>query len=204
MTMIKPQRIIFQAATERPCSDELLWLSFKNGDRLAFTVLYKRYWRWLCEVVGSICADKALVKDCVQDLFAELWRNRQGLSVPISVKAYLLRSGQRKILKQLKKKRSVFCQGLVENLPDRERVTSIENKRIERELVEEQKRDLYTVVNTLTRRQREAVYLRFYADLSYAEIAGKMSISTDSIYNLISKAIQHMQEQVQRCPLPTL
>ena len=51
-------------------------------------------------------------------------------------------------------------------------------------------------MDALTRRQKEVIYLKFYANLSYPEIAGKMAISTDSIYNLVSKAIDNMQSEL--------
>lgn len=55
----------------------------------------------------------------------------------------------------------------------------------------------------LTKRQREALFLKFYANLSYTEIAGMMAISTGSIYNLISKSIDSMQHALGKASLHT-
>jgi RNA polymerase sigma factor (sigma-70 family) len=49
----------------------------------------------------------------------------------------------------------------------------------------------------LTKRQQEAIYLKFYSNLSYKEVAAIMSISVDSIYNLISKAIDSLQHEIK-------
>jgi len=184
--------------------DEMLWLEFKNGDRNSFAIIYLRYCKVLMQTGILICDDKDLVMDCIHDLFVEIWKNRGGLGLPLSVKAYLIRSLQRKLLRQLKKRRSGFCQYQVDAVPDTETVPSIEKKIISEQFRKEQKLDVQKAITVLTRRQQEAVYLRFYANLSYAEIAGKMAISTDSIYNLISKAMGNMQQELERMPMHTL
>lgn len=184
--------------------DEMLWPGFKNGDRNSFAILYLRYCKVLTQTGIAICDDRELVMDCIHDLFVEMWKNRSGLGLPLSVKAYLIRSLQRKLLRQLKRRRSAFCQYHMDAVPDTETVPCIEKKIISEQFRQEQKQDVQKAITVLTRRQQEAVYLRFYANLSYAEIAGKMAISTDSIYNLISKAMGNMQQELERMPMHTL
>jgi len=48
----------------------------------------------------------------------------------------------------------------------------------------------------LTRRQREAIYLRFYQNLSYDEIAKLMTMKVESVYNVISKAISLLKNTI--------
>jgi RNA polymerase sigma factor (sigma-70 family) len=59
-------------------------------------------------------------------------------------------------------------------------------------------------LSALTKRQQEAIYLKFYSDLSYKEVAAMMSISVDSIYNLISKAIDSLQHELNKVPVQKL
>lgn len=188
----------------RKTCEETLWVDFKKGDRRSFALLYLRYHKILIQSGISICSDRDLIMDCIHDLFVELWKNKTGLCIPQSVKAYLVRSLQRKLLRQLKKQRSGCCHYPVETVPDTETVPSIERKLITDQFRKEQKNDVRKAITVLTRRQQEAVYLRFYANLSYSEIAGKMAISTDSIYNLISKAMGNMQQELERMPMHTL
>jgi RNA polymerase sigma factor (sigma-70 family) len=46
---------------------------------------------------------------------------------------------------------------------------------------------------SLTHRQKEAVYLKFYNGLTNDEISEVMQVNKQSVYNHISKAIQKMQ-----------
>ncbi|MCC6290409.1 MAG: sigma-70 family RNA polymerase sigma factor [Chitinophagaceae bacterium] len=178
-------------------SDGELWQDFKNGDKQAFAFLYHRYCNILLQNALGICNDKEMVKDCIHDLFMTIWKNRQRLNIPRSVKAYLLRSVQRKIIRQLKKSRSHFVAYAAQYM-EADVVHSIEKKIIADQLYQRQKQYIIKAIEALSRRQKEAVYLKFYANLSYPEIAGKMAISTDAIYNLISKAIDNMQGRLSR------
>ncbi len=93
---------------------------------------------------------------------------------------------------------------LVGSLHEVNTVFCVEKAIIAEQLRQEQQENIWRAIGVLTRRQQEAVYLKFYANLSYPEIAGKMCISTNAIYNLISKAIGNMQETFSKTNFPTL
>lgn len=179
-----------------PLPDTTLWASFKKGDKDAFAVIYHRYHKILVQNSLRISADKDFIEDCVHDLFAEMWKNKQNLGFPQSVKAYLISSIQRKVIRQMKKTRLIFQLKETDELNDLQIDFSVERKIIAEQTRVEQQHTLFRAMKALTKRQKEAVYLKFYANLSYPEIAGKMAISTDSIYNLVSKAIDNMQVEL--------
>ena len=85
--------------------DRFLWSTFRNGDKEAFANLYHRYFKILIESSLRISHDKDMIKDCIHDLFVELWKNKLNLGIPRSVKAYLYISIQRKIIRQVKRTR---------------------------------------------------------------------------------------------------
>lgn len=176
--------------------DVVLWASFKKGDKEAFAIIYHRYSKILVQTGLRISTDKDFIEDCVHDLFAEMWKNKQNLGFPQSVKAYLTSSIQRKVIRQLKKARLLTDWNEIDDINRHHADSSVERKLIAEQTRLEQQNILFRAMNTLTRRQKEAVYLKFYANLSYPEIAGKMAISTDSIYNLVSKAIDNLQDHL--------
>ncbi|MES1214752.1 MAG: sigma-70 family RNA polymerase sigma factor [Bacteroidota bacterium] len=178
--------------------DCMLWKTFRNGDKDAYAMLYHRYFKFLVESSLRISSDKDLIKDCIHDLFVEIWKNKLNLDIPRSVKAYLCISIQRKIIRQVKKTRLWLSHSDFKGIMDTEIDYSIEKKIISEQLRLERQNSVYKAMDTLTKRQKEAVYLKFYANLSYPEIASKMAISTDSIYNLVSKAIDNMQVEMSK------
>jgi len=175
--------------------DEEVWNAFRNNQKEAFAVIYYRFFKLLLQKGLQISSDRELVKDCIHDLFVELWKNKIQLVTPLSVKAYLIVSIRRKIIRQLKKLRSQKTE--MDRLP-LECVNSKEDQLISEQLTQDKTSMVIRALNSLTKRQREAIQLKFYANLSYEEIAEMMKISTDSIYNLVSKAIDNMQEGLTR------
>jgi RNA polymerase sigma factor (sigma-70 family) len=181
--------------------DEVVWNAYRDNNMDAFAVIYYRFFSILLQRGLQISSDRELVKDCIHDLFLEIWKNKKNLSTPISVKAYLVVSIQRKILRQLKKIRSQ--QNEAERMPQGI-VTSKEDQIIMEQLRHDQQSMVVRAVNALSKRQKEAIQLKFYENLSYEEIAGMMNISTCSIYNLVSKAIGNMQQGLTKEAEPKL
>lgn len=183
-------------------SDEAIWDFFKKGDKQAFAVLYQRYFEMLFQYGIKMAEDRDLVKDCVHDLFVDIWKNKENLTDPKCVKAYLLSAIQHKLMRQLTRIRSRQKEITLMTLP----VTAPcrEDQMIEDQTNLEQKYIVSKALRALTKRQQEAIYLKFYGNLSYKEVAAMMSISVDSIYNLISKAIDSLQDELNKVPVQKL
>jgi hypothetical protein len=73
-----------------------LWQQYKLGDPEAFAQLYGDYVQVLYAQGLRVTPDAGLVKDCIHDLFVELWRDRQRVPESAAVPEYLaqaLRAG---------------------------------------------------------------------------------------------------------------
>lgn len=183
-------------------SDEVTWDFFKKGDKQAFAALYQRYFQMLFQYGIKMAEDRDLVKDCVHDLFVDIWKNKENLTDPKCVKAYLLSAIQHKLIRQLTRIRSRQKEITLMTLPGI--VPCREDQMIEDQTNLEQKYIVNKALRALTKRQQEAIYLKFYGNLSYKEVAAMMSISIDSIYNLISKAIDSLQDELNKVPVQKL
>jgi RNA polymerase sigma factor (sigma-70 family) len=168
-----------------------IWRQFKEGDEKAYEWLYTQYFFLLFRYGRKIVADKELIKDCIQDLFVDLWKSRQQLSEPRSVKAYLLVCLRRHILRQSDGR----FQALQET-HDLETVEPHEWHLIEDETVIDRKKQITQAIKTLTKRQQEVVFLKFYSNLPYDEIAQVMDITKDAVYVLVSKALTAIQKKI--------
>lgn len=175
-------------------TDEATWALFREGNREALGQLYFRYFRLLVQYGSGITSDRGLVRDCIHDIFVELWNRRRHLAMPRSVKAYLLVSVRRKLLRAVRRAR--FISSPVDNDDSQLVVESKEAQMIRDQHTADQHEMLRQAMLRLTRRQREAIYLRYYANLSYAEITAVMKISSDAIYNLVSNAIDALQQHM--------
>lgn len=183
--------------------DIQLWLEFKSGSMPAYAKLYELYFHVLFKYSCKIAQNRSLILDTIQDLFIELWKNKQNLGTPASVKNYLFKSIRRKLYRQIDHGKDLYTQD-ISAFSDMEVAFSREHQLIGEQARHEQLLELSKALASLTRRQREVIFLKFYQNLSYDEISAIMAISIDAVYNLVSKAIGSLQKNTKKIDLFTL
>lgn len=174
-----------------------LWAAFKRGSETAYAHIYKIYFFRLYNYGKKFTADAALVEDCIQQLFVELWQHKHNLGNTASVKNYLYKSFRRKILRKIHQPRRImFMQHAAENYPFNISL-SHENDIIRKEVEENQKHLLEEGLKMLSEKQKEAIFLKFYDRLSYDEISRIMELDTKAVYDLIYKGTRKLKKYLQ-------
>lgn len=177
----------------KPPEDKRLWEQMKKGDDEALATLFKRYYALLYDYGIKISHRQELVKDCIQDLFAYVWKKRSTLSMADSVPAYLIVSLRRLLLKSIERfdqKETVyqeFSQYQFDN------AFSSEDILIRNEEIDAVKKVLQQAINKIPTRMREALYLKTYSELSYKEIAVIMQINSQVARNYVSEAFRRLR-----------
>ena len=189
-----PKSNDFSSAKEGSFKDAVLWDSFKKGNELALSILYKKHVQRLYDYGMHTCRDHDMVFDCLQELFLRLWSKRETVSNIDSVKPYLFKSFRRLLIHQIVEKRRVSLR--VEEAAF-EFTPSIESTLIEDELKAEQNKKLKACIQSLTKGQREVIYLKFFNELTYPEIAEITEMQVDSVYNLVSRTIELLRKKLQ-------
>lgn len=171
------------------------WHAFIQGDRDALGWLFRQYYPDLFRYGYKICQDAAMLEDCIQELFIELWQSKNAPPT-ISVKAYLLKAMKYKLLKLLRKKGNILLQAeLTENTVFE---ISYEDFVIGKQESEEKTTKLILALNQLTNRQKEIIYLKFYQNLGYEEISEIMNINYQVARNLLYQAVKAMKKILLR------
>lgn len=175
--------------------DIQMWTHLRGGDELAFGKLLKKYFNHLQNYGYKFVKDEDFVKDCVQEVFIEIWQRREKISTPDSVKAYLLSCVRRKVV------REGFRQHIIKDDDER----NVESKSeefdaspewliIEQENSSEITEKVNKSIAQLPKRQREVLYLQYYQNLSREEIAQIMEINSQSVSNLLQSAFKSFRE----------
>lgn len=176
--------------------DTHVWQNVKKDNQLAFSILYKKYTPRLYNYGMHYCHDHDLVMDCLQELFASIWDKRKNLSVVHSVSSYLFKSFRRLLMKKLTWRRRFLLS--IETQPHAFEITlPVEHFIIKSEMETERIEKLNHCVSGLTKRQREAIFLKFHNNLNYSDIASIMDLQVDSVYNIIAKAIDCLRQQLK-------
>jgi len=194
---------IFRASSEAPqakaekLSDAELWNTFKQGDEAAFVEIYKTYVNTLYNYGVKFCGDGELVKDCLQDFFIYLRKNRETLGHTTSIKFYLFKSFRRRVVDYIQARESEQKKNQIISGFQLQVEVSHEVKFIDRQLQEQQLQKLNTAIDTLTEKEREAVFYYFYEGLSYQDIAEIMNFShIASARRLIYRALSNIKERL--------
>jgi DNA-directed RNA polymerase specialized sigma24 family protein len=62
----------------------------KEGNKNAFLILYRENYRYLFSYGFSLCMDKELTKDCIHEMFLELWYKRTSVNREVqNIRSYL-------------------------------------------------------------------------------------------------------------------
>lgn len=181
----------------QPCEsgqDEKVWQAFKRGDALAFTDLVGIYYPVLLKYGLRICKDPDVVKDCLHNLFIEIWSRRDRLNEICSIKAYLLTSLRRQLHKEMQRTHWAFATDDALDDYDFQVQFAVETDIIENEVRDENLVKLRINLEYLSKRQREAIYLRFYQNLEYEDIAQIMAINQHSAVNLVYEALKLLRK----------
>ncbi len=174
-------------------TDQQLWKSLQEGDSEAFTLLIKRYSRILLNYGRKLTADQELVKDCVQDLFTELWLYRKRLAHVSSIHSYLLVSLRRKLFSAFKMFRHTPLENPDGTDYDFMITFSVQDQLVETETEKHRLKQLNHMLNILPARQKEVLYLKFYQNLSNDEIARLMDLRYQSVSNLLQRALSYLR-----------
>jgi RNA polymerase sigma factor (sigma-70 family) len=171
-------------------TDEQLWEQFISGSKAAFEHIYYIHINLLYDYAIRLSKDEQLSEDCVQDLFTTLWENQHNLPLVNAVKSYLLVSLKRRVYRKLSEHKKDInkiyealepgCSGF-----DPEPDNHAESTRV-----------LQQAFTKLSEKQKEVIYLRFYNQLSYEEIAEVMEVKIKAIYKLIARAIHTLRNSI--------
>lgn len=176
--------------------EAVLWEKFRRGDAQALDTLAALHYRALFNYGTKFSPGTEFVKDCIQDLFLELWKNRAGLGKAASVRQYLLKSLRRKIIRETQREQRLLDRNAALDNYCFTVEFSGETEWIAEEQGREQAEQLRQGLAKLSARQREAIYLRFYQDLSSEEAASVMGIGKQSVYNLVHDALEGLKKHI--------
>ncbi|GAB3891251.1 sigma-70 family RNA polymerase sigma factor [Larkinella knui] len=174
--------------------DQVLWHLFREGEKQALGRLVERYYRVLKHYGLKFMVDEAVVEDCIQELFLQLWQNRLQINETDSVKHYLLKALRHHVLQYLRSQKRLVFEELDWDTSVAEDTDS-EMLMIRQESLSSMMQQIRTQLDSLPTREREALYLRYYENLSIPEIAEVMHVNRQSVSNFLQKALHKLRSR---------
>lgn len=179
-------------------NDLMHWNAFREGSESAFAALYSTYYRHLTNYGRRFGSDTATTEDAIHDVFIDLWNYRRTLTQPQSVQSYILKAFRNRLVTILseRQRRSVDVE-VEEQFDLLPAQPSMEDQLVEAILSQEQHAHIQAAFQTLSARQREILYLRYFTDLSYEEICSVMGITYNTARTQIYKALLALRKRLE-------
>lgn len=164
-------------------------LSFVNelnkGNKEVFSLLFEKYYKDLVLFAGNILQDKDSCEDIVQNIFVELWENRNILQIETSLKSFLLKSVKNGCLDELRHEKAVR---------EHEDYVSVYKEWSDMNtedyvLYSNLKSHLDEALKKLPEVCRVAFVMNRFEGLKYREISDKLGVSERTVEVRIGKAI---------------
>jgi RNA polymerase sigma factor (sigma-70 family) len=186
-------------------ANNVLWENIIEGDQEAYRELYELSAEMLYRYGLRYMQDTAAIKDCIQDLFTDLYHYRKNLSPKVNIRYYLLGSFRRKIHSVVKKNATMSRSADAEEYFSITYQPDAEEQIIAAEQQQQMLRLLAQELNALPPRQKEVLFLKFNCNLSYDEVAGIMKISIPTCRTLAYRAFRQLRTNMEKVPvLPLL
>lgn len=166
-------------------SDIILINRLRSGDESALTELYNKFWQSLFVSSYNVLKDKELCEDIIQDIFMNIWHNREKLEINISLKGYMYACARYQVFNQFKKNKDKIHVELFEDLDKRFQYSTPETQLMHEELLDQ----INSIVQALPEKCQLVYKLSREEQLSHKEIAERLDISTKTVENHITKAL---------------
>jgi RNA polymerase sigma factor (sigma-70 family) len=179
--------------------DNLQWDDFLSGNEEAYCSIYKKYSKKLFIQGLQFTSDRELIRDCIHDVFVKIYKNRTNLKPLNNIRIYLFVALRNSIITAIKKRKILF--ETLDELPEHSQIadsSNIEDDLINKENETNKNTLVAKALRTLTIRQREVIYYRFYENMNIDEICLLMDMNYQSVQNLIQRSLKKINNSLKK------
>ncbi|MFN8254532.1 MAG: RNA polymerase sigma-70 factor [Bacteroidales bacterium] len=166
--------------------------ALRKGSVEAFNLCYDLYFSSLCSYANLIVHNHEIAEEIVQEIFVNIWIQKENLPVHTSLKAYLAKSVKNDCLDYLKhlKVKENYAEKYLRDFSEwyEDIFYDLINKDIQQSLDK--------AIEKLPPQCREVFTLSRFEYLSYREISEKLGISVKTVENQIGKALKIVREEL--------
>jgi RNA polymerase sigma-70 factor (sigma-E family) len=160
--------------------------SVLHEDEVDVPALYRTQWLPMVRLAVLLVGDTVVAEDVAQEAFLGLYRNQHRLHEPRAAVAYL-RASVVNLARSSVRRRVVA----------RRHLSSVEPGTApgadDPVLLAEEHREVLAALRTLPDRQREVLVLRYWSDVSEAEIAQTLGISPGTVKSTASRGLSALR-----------
>jgi RNA polymerase sigma-70 factor (ECF subfamily) len=181
--------------------DKEILKGLQLGDQRAYSMLIRLYFQPLTVYAKSILTDFEQGKDIVQEVFLKIWNTHNSLNIITSLKSYLYRTVHNACIDFLRKEklRNTIKAMSYDDLQFRMQIFEIKEEKHFFDILftNELEALLQKAIDDLPPQCKDIFLLCRYEQLTYSEIAVKLSVSLSTVKTQMVRAMQKLQESMK-------
>ncbi|MEQ8421656.1 MAG: RNA polymerase sigma-70 factor [Arenibacter algicola] len=160
------------------------------GDCKAYDFLMNSYYQLLCVYAQSLCNDRDMAEDIVQNVFVKIWVKRKKINPELSIKSYLYKSVYNEFINQYRKNKPVIYleKKYFEAI---DVVAEIEPVELEGLI-----KLMNTEIDNLPSKCKEIFLMNKKEGLTHTEISEYLNISIKTVEGHITRAFKILTEKL--------
>lgn len=169
--------------------------SIRESDEEAFEDLFFEYYSRLCGFAVKFVGTDELAKDCVQEVFFKIWKNREKWQINYSLPVYLYQAVRNQALnkvEKLKNKRDYTQKYFEEGFHDLNGNRNLSDEK------DELVKKIWEIADEMPDRRKMVFELHKKHGLSYKEIGKVMGITRKTVENHMGRALQDIRDQLNQ------
>lgn len=173
--------------------DKLIFEKVQKSDDNAFEILFSNYYQALCLYANRYLNDLNASEEIVSELFTTIWQQRENMVIPESFKSYSFKAVQNRCLNYLKHKKieSRYLEYL--NRKNLINDAAYQNSVIDSYSSKELSQQIEKAIESLPEKCREIFRLSRFDNLTYKQIAEKLSVSAKTVENQMGIALSKLR-----------
>lgn len=186
--------------TLKEMTDEELVVLYSEGENQAFDILLNRYKNRLYSYIYFIVRNAELAEDIFQETFVKaIMTIKQGRYTENGkFPAWITRIAHNLVIDYFRQERNENVVSNDESEVDLLNNISLSEGTVETEIINSQiHHDVRHLVTLLPENQREVVYMRFYQDMSFKEIAEVTGVSINTALGRMRYAILNLRRMAE-------
>jgi RNA polymerase sigma factor (sigma-70 family) len=184
-------------------SDEMLMLSYRDGDLTAFKELYRRHSHGLYQFIAWRSPRREWVDEITQDSWASLHKARSSYQPEAAFRTYLYQIARNRLIDLVRQQQPVLAaelgiademDALFEHLTDSAHETASPETILEKK---QETASLHAAIRGLPGEQKEALVLQQFNGMTLEEIAQLTAVPVETVKSRLRYAMQKLRSQLQ-------
>ena len=178
-----------------------IWDQISEGDKSAYEEAYVHLFRRFYNYGKKITDNETVIQDAAQEALLTLWKKRLAIPEIRYPQTYFYASFRYLLFDKLKENQKMT--GLEDDFLLFEQ--AVEEDIVKKNAEDDSRRQLSYAMNSLSKRQREAIFLRFYEELPFEQVAAIMGITPKATYKIVARALLNLRNFLKLLfPCPAL